>query len=135
MQSVFILVFKNVLSRARVPSIFKLKNGHFGSGLLSPKHRKPSLQHRVVDSYRRTQKQEKHDMINALLYSLPLFLLNFLQAATEKLFGLEEMSVFLNAGVYKAVRLPIILPFTYSTNDKRQTTVSVFGYKLPSWNT
>lgn len=94
MQLVFIYGTKNVMSRARVPSIFKLKNGHFESDPLSPSTKSHLCQHRVVQSYRRTQKHERHDMVNALLYPFSPFLLNFLQAATEKLFWLKEVSGF-----------------------------------------
>lgn len=56
-------------------------------------------QHWVVDSYR-TQKQGRHDMINALLYPFPPSLPQFLQTGAEELSWLEDVFVFLNEDMY-----------------------------------
>lgn len=81
---------------------------------------------------RRTQKQGKtwHDKCPAI--PIPSFPPQVLQAAAEELSWLEEVSVFLNAGVYKVLGLEIILSFIYSTNGKRQIIVSLFGCTLQS---
>lgn len=111
-----------------MPSIFKHNNGHTGPDPVS-------LALKTISASTDKQKNTKagqtwHDKCPAIpMQSFPP---QVLQAAAEELSWLEEVSVFLNAGVYKVVGLEIILSFIYSTNGRRQIIVSLFGCTLQS---